>query len=353
MDVDKGAPIVYQLSDEEIVEMVKKREKEDDEYMKQATLQEWFKKRANKNSEEHSSIANPLASSSSAPDVPDVTTATTSDTTANIPDKLKRSGYQLYEKVCERVLTSDFFTGAKKLPCGHIFHASCLRSWFQRQQTCPTCRMDILRQPQPVPATPGVPPQQAPPPTQPQTPPPQVPQQPQPQAQQQVPNPFAGMFVGMPGMPMPVGLPPFPFPPVPMQQAQQQQAPTTSSTTSTTTGTTTTSSSSTSSGTTAPAAATATKLPATLPHPPFSRRCSSEWTYCVTLSFLPRASTIATMSKRPATTSLTGQSTSGQTLPSSSASRVSGASTTTPPDSDVDDELAELGSASSEDDLPN
>lgn len=22
---------------------------------------------------------------------------------------------------------------------------SCLRSWFQRQQTCPTCRMDVLR----------------------------------------------------------------------------------------------------------------------------------------------------------------------------------------------------------------
>ncbi|KAH9422525.1 E3 ubiquitin-protein ligase synoviolin [Dermatophagoides pteronyssinus] len=33
----------------------------------------------------------------------------------------------------------------KKLPCNHIFHISCLRSWFQRQQTCPTCRMDILR----------------------------------------------------------------------------------------------------------------------------------------------------------------------------------------------------------------
>ena len=36
---------------------------------------------------------------------------------------------------------------AKKLPCGHIFHINCLRSWFQRQQTCPTCRIDILRQP--------------------------------------------------------------------------------------------------------------------------------------------------------------------------------------------------------------
>ncbi|CAG5098572.1 Oidioi.mRNA.OKI2018_I69.XSR.g15787.t1.cds [Oikopleura dioica] len=36
-------------------------------------------------------------------------------------------------------------TSSKKLPCGHIFHAACLRSWFQRQQTCPTCRLDVLR----------------------------------------------------------------------------------------------------------------------------------------------------------------------------------------------------------------
>ncbi|KAI0979076.1 hypothetical protein GJ496_011865 [Pomphorhynchus laevis] len=35
----------------------------------------------------------------------------------------------------------------KKLPCNHIFHRSCLRSWFQRQQTCPTCRTDILSRP--------------------------------------------------------------------------------------------------------------------------------------------------------------------------------------------------------------
>lgn len=33
----------------------------------------------------------------------------------------------------------------KKLPCNHIFHTNCLRSWFQRQHTCPTCRLDILR----------------------------------------------------------------------------------------------------------------------------------------------------------------------------------------------------------------
>ncbi|OON19063.1 zinc finger, C3HC4 type, partial [Opisthorchis viverrini] len=37
-------------------------------------------------------------------------------------------------------------TALKRLPCSHIFHVGCLRSWFQRQQTCPTCRMDVIRQ---------------------------------------------------------------------------------------------------------------------------------------------------------------------------------------------------------------
>lgn len=58
--------------------------------------------------------------------------------------------------ICREEMT----TGCKKLPCNHIFHTSCLRSWFQRQQTCPTCRMDVLR-PQPPP-TPAQPPQPGP-----------------------------------------------------------------------------------------------------------------------------------------------------------------------------------------------
>ncbi len=43
------------------------------------------------------------------------------------------------------ICREDMTTACKKLPCGHIFHTHCLRSWFQRQQTCPTCRMDVLR----------------------------------------------------------------------------------------------------------------------------------------------------------------------------------------------------------------
>ena len=33
-----------------------------------------------------------------------------------------------------------YFSACKKLPCAHIFHVACLRSWFQRQQNCPLCR---------------------------------------------------------------------------------------------------------------------------------------------------------------------------------------------------------------------
>ncbi|CAI2353865.1 unnamed protein product [Caenorhabditis sp. 36 PRJEB53466] len=43
--------------------------------------------------------------------------------------------------ICREEMTAD--SAPKRLPCSHVFHAHCLRSWFQRQQTCPTCRTDI------------------------------------------------------------------------------------------------------------------------------------------------------------------------------------------------------------------
>ena len=42
--------------------------------------------------------------------------------------------------ICREEMTSR----CKKLPCSHVFHTSCLRGWFQSQQSCPTCRMDVL-----------------------------------------------------------------------------------------------------------------------------------------------------------------------------------------------------------------
>ncbi|KAF7428415.1 E3 ubiquitin-protein ligase hrd1 [Pleurotus ostreatus] len=56
-------------------------------------------------------------------------------------------------------------TTPKKLPCGHIFHFHCLRSWLERQQSCPTCRRTVLdpNPPGPQPPTGGVPVPQPPP----------------------------------------------------------------------------------------------------------------------------------------------------------------------------------------------
>lgn len=48
-------------------------------------------------------------------------------------------------------------TTPKKLPCGHVFHFHCLRSWLERQQSCPTCRRTVLESPSqgPVPGRPA------------------------------------------------------------------------------------------------------------------------------------------------------------------------------------------------------
>ncbi|RMZ88141.1 hypothetical protein DV736_g4630, partial [Chaetothyriales sp. CBS 134916] len=43
----------------------------------------------------------------------------------------------------------------KKLPCGHVLHFACLRSWLERQQVCPTCRRPVLNGPAPGTAAPA------------------------------------------------------------------------------------------------------------------------------------------------------------------------------------------------------
>jgi len=75
------------------------------------------------------------------------------------------------------IVCREEMTAGKKLPCGHILHFHCLRSWLERQQTCPTCRASVFVDP----------PQQQP-------------------AQPMPPNMFPN------GAPVPPGWPPF-FPP--------------------------------------------------------------------------------------------------------------------------------------------
>ncbi|XP_066602890.1 E3 ubiquitin-protein ligase synoviolin A isoform X2 [Prorops nasuta] len=129
------------------------------------------------------------------------------------------------DNVC--IICREEMVGAsKKLPCNHIFHTACLRSWFQRQQTCPTCRLNILRPnnagtrqpnqqqgapaPQPaqaagvnplgVQAAPGAAPQRA-------------------QGQNNTPNPPINPFQNLPSNGMPIFTSPFspviPLPPIP------------------------------------------------------------------------------------------------------------------------------------------
>lgn len=37
----------------------------------------------------------------------------------------------------------DKMESARKLPCGHLFHNSCLRSWLEQDTSCPTCRKSL------------------------------------------------------------------------------------------------------------------------------------------------------------------------------------------------------------------
>ncbi|XP_061461672.1 E3 ubiquitin-protein ligase synoviolin isoform X2 [Rhineura floridana] len=112
---------------------------------------------------------------------------------------------QAMDNVCI-ICREEMVMGAKRLPCNHIFHTSCLRSWFQRQQTCPTCRMDVLR---------------ASLPTQSQTPPEQQeggqqqPQQHQTPLIPQPPNFPQGILPPFPPGMFPLWPPMGPFPPVP------------------------------------------------------------------------------------------------------------------------------------------
>ncbi|KAH9389022.1 hypothetical protein TYRP_008374 [Tyrophagus putrescentiae] len=37
----------------------------------------------------------------------------------------------------------DQMKAARKLPCGHLFHTTCLRSWLEQDTSCPTCRHSL------------------------------------------------------------------------------------------------------------------------------------------------------------------------------------------------------------------
>ncbi|CAK0830722.1 unnamed protein product [Prorocentrum cordatum] len=48
--------------------------------------------------------------------------------------------------ICMVELAHDGCGEARATPCGHMFHGSCLDSWFKVNRTCPLCRADIVRE---------------------------------------------------------------------------------------------------------------------------------------------------------------------------------------------------------------
>ncbi|KAJ2779704.1 hypothetical protein GGI15_003792 [Coemansia interrupta] len=56
------------------------------------------------------------------------------------PDATKEDIVRFNDRcsICREVLMT-----AKKLPCDHMFHRSCLRSWLVRHLSCPTCRITL------------------------------------------------------------------------------------------------------------------------------------------------------------------------------------------------------------------
>lgn len=95
--------------------------------------------------------------------------AATRDMDHRYPDALPAEMEAMGDRTCiicreEMVLGGAAGAGAvaggpnttpKKLPCGHIFHFHCLRSWLERQQSCPTCRRTVLESGRPAQAANG------------------------------------------------------------------------------------------------------------------------------------------------------------------------------------------------------
>lgn len=77
----------------------------------------------------------------------------TADMDRKYPKATEQELADAVDRVCiicreEMVVEAD---GPRRLPCGHIFHMRCLRSWLERQQACPTCRKSVITQQPPVP----------------------------------------------------------------------------------------------------------------------------------------------------------------------------------------------------------
>lgn len=64
--------------------------------------------------------------------------------TSNMNDRFPDATEEELGRDATCIICREEMSAAKKLPCGHFFHVHCLRSWLERQQTCPTCRAPVF-----------------------------------------------------------------------------------------------------------------------------------------------------------------------------------------------------------------
>ncbi|KAK6506535.1 E3 ubiquitin-protein ligase hrd1 [Arthrobotrys conoides] len=69
---------------------------------------------------------------------------------SDTPETAAQQQAQQAEIVDEEDIADDRMR-PKKLPCGHVLHLACLKSWMERQQRCPTCRRPVLEEPDAAP----------------------------------------------------------------------------------------------------------------------------------------------------------------------------------------------------------
>lgn len=71
---------------------------------------------------------------------------------SNFENKFRTATLEELEEAETCIICRDkLYEGCVKLPCGHIFHVDCLKSWLLMQQCCPTCRGDIPAEPKALP----------------------------------------------------------------------------------------------------------------------------------------------------------------------------------------------------------
>ncbi|KAF4736982.1 E3 ubiquitin-protein ligase hrd1 [Perkinsus olseni] len=64
--------------------------------------------------------------------------------TANMEERFPDATQEELETQDTCIICRDkLWEGSKRLPCGHVFHIDCLKSWLVMQQVCPTCRAEI------------------------------------------------------------------------------------------------------------------------------------------------------------------------------------------------------------------